>query len=67
MDREHSVGKMEESKVGERSGSTGIIVEMWRRKREREGEEGGDEEGKEIFKRSKKTPRSPVEMKNMPE
>lgn len=64
MDRKHSAEKMEEKKVRVRSGSMGVLEEMWKRKRERKGG-GADEEGKEIFRESKKTPRSPVEAKNM--
>lgn len=38
---------------------------MEKEKGERERRGGADEEGKEIFRESKKTPRSPVEAKNM--
>lgn len=52
MDRKHSAEKMEEKKVRVRSGSMGLLEEMWRRKRVRERGGGADEEGKEIFRES---------------
>lgn len=39
----------------DRSGSTGTIEEMWKRRRE----EGGEKEDEEMFRSSKKTMRSP--------
>jgi len=57
MDRRISIGGKEKRVDRERNGSCGSIEEMWKRKRV--DQEGGGEEGEEIFRSSKKTVRSP--------